>query len=94
VRRIANFAGLQGVWCKCSTTVANIIGMWMVLELVERELGARKISALGGLAQKAPVLAILLRWNSISPCRLPMHLWENSHVQRTVQFNMVYGIAD
>jgi NADH-quinone oxidoreductase subunit M len=30
----------------------NIIGMWVVVELIERQLGTRKISALGGLAQK------------------------------------------
>ena len=38
----------------------NIIGLWIVVELIERQFGTRKMSELGGLAQKAPALAILL----------------------------------
>jgi NADH-quinone oxidoreductase subunit M len=50
----------------------NIIGMWIVVELIERQTGVRRISELGGLAQKAPVLAILLVVIALANVALPL----------------------
>jgi NADH-quinone oxidoreductase subunit M len=51
---------LEGVMIQMFSHGINIIGLWIVIELIEKQLGTRKISQLGGLAHKAPVLTILL----------------------------------
>ena len=50
----------------------NILGMWIVVALVERKLGIRKISELGGLARKAPTLAILFLVVAFANVALPL----------------------
>src|SRR5215204_25766 len=52
--------GMQGVLMQMFNHGINIIGLWIVVELIERQFGTRKLSQLGGLAQKAPALATLL----------------------------------
>src|SRR5207249_7731002 len=51
---------LQGVMMQMFNHGINILGLWIVVELIERQFGTRKISELGGLAAKAPVLSTLL----------------------------------
>ena len=51
--------GMQGVLMQMFNHGINIIGLWIVVELIERQFGTRKLSELGGLAQKAPALATL-----------------------------------
>ena len=82
-----NFNGLQGVVVQMFNHGVNIIGMWIVVELVERELGTRKISALGGLAQKAPVLAILLVVVALANIALPL---TNAFVGEFLMFNGLF----
>ncbi len=53
-------SGMQGVMIQLFNHGINILGMWIVVDLIERQFHTRKISELGGLAQKSPVLAILL----------------------------------
>ena len=67
-----NKSGLQGVMIQMFNHGINIIGLWIVVELIERRLGTRKISALGGLAQKAPTLAILLVIVALANIALPL----------------------
>ena len=50
--------GMQGVMIQMFNHGINIIGLWIVVEIIERKFGTRKISELGGLAQKAPAMAI------------------------------------
>lgn len=64
--------GLQGVMIQMFNHGINIIGMWIVVELIERQLHTRKISELGGLAQKAPGLAILLVIVALANVALPL----------------------
>ena len=64
--------GMQGVMIQMFNHGINIIGMWIVVELIERQLHTRKISELGGLAQKAPVLAILLVIVALANVALPL----------------------
>ncbi len=51
---------LEGVMIQMFNHGINIIGLWIVIELTERQLGVRKISQLGGIAHKAPALTIML----------------------------------
>ena len=79
--------GLQGVMIQMFNHGINIIALWIVVELIERQLGTRKISELGGLAQKAPTLAILLVIVSLANVALPL---TNAFVGEFLMFSGIY----
>jgi NADH-quinone oxidoreductase subunit M len=62
----------QGVIIQMFNHGINIIGLWIVIELIEKQLGVRKISQLGGLAHKAPVLTIMLVIIAFANIALPL----------------------
>lgn len=62
----------QGVTIQMFSHGVNILGMWIVVALIERRLGTRKISELGGLAKKAPTLAILFLVVAFANVALPL----------------------
>jgi NADH-quinone oxidoreductase subunit M len=64
--------GVQGVMLQMFSHGINIIGMWIVIELIEKQTGVRKISQLGGIAHKAPVLTILLVVITLANIALPL----------------------
>ncbi len=64
--------GMQGVMIQMFNHGINILGLWIVVELIERQMGTRKMSELGGLAQKAPVLGILLVVLALANVALPL----------------------
>ena len=45
--------GIQGVMIQMFNHGINIIGLWIVVYLIEKQFNTRKISELGGLAQSA-----------------------------------------
>jgi NADH-quinone oxidoreductase subunit M len=67
-----NSESMQGVMIQMFNHGINIIGLWIVVELIERQFKTRKISELGGLAQKAPALAILLVIVALANVALPL----------------------
>lgn len=67
-----NSSALQGVMIQMFNHGINIIGLWIVVEWIERKFGTRKISDLGGLAQKAPAAAILLVIVALANIALPL----------------------
>ena len=67
-----NALSMQGVMIQMFSHGINIIGLWIVVELIERQFKTRKISELGGLAQKAPTLAIMLVIVSLANVALPL----------------------
>lgn len=69
---VSSDKGLQGVMIQMFNHGINIIGLWIVVELIERQFNTRKISELGGLAQKAPGLAILLVVVALANVALPL----------------------
>ena len=68
----ANRLGMQGVMIQMFSHGINIIGMWIVVDLIEKQTGCRKISQLGGIAQKAPALTILLVIIALANIALPL----------------------
>jgi NADH-quinone oxidoreductase subunit M len=64
--------GTQGVMIQLFGHGINIIGLWIVIELIEKQTGVRKISQLGGVAHKAPVLTILLLVIALANIALPL----------------------
>lgn len=64
--------GVQGAIVQMFNHGINIIGLWIVVELIERKTGTRKISQLSGIAHKAPVLAIMLVVIALANIALPL----------------------
>ncbi len=67
-----NEQSLQGVMVQMFNHGINIIGMWIVIYHIEKQTGIRKISQLGGLAQTAPVLAIMFVIIALANIALPL----------------------
>ena len=93
--------GLQGVMIQMFNHGINIIGMWVVVELIERKLHTRKISELGGLAQQAPTLAILLTIVAFANIALPLTnafvgeflMFTGVFTSNISQFNYIYTVV-
>ncbi|MFN8244098.1 MAG: NADH-quinone oxidoreductase subunit M [Ferruginibacter sp.] len=68
----ANSTSVQGVMVQMFAHGLNIIGMWIVIEMIERQTGIRKISQLGGLAHQAPVLTTALVIIALANIALPL----------------------
>ena len=83
-----NLSSLQGLMIQMFNHGINIIGLWIVVELIERQFGTRKISELGGLAQKAPALAILLVIVALANIALPL---TNSFPGEFLIFNGIFS---
>jgi NADH-quinone oxidoreductase subunit M len=67
-----NEIGMQGVMIQMFSHGINIIGLWIVIDLIERQTGVRKISQLGGIAHKAPALTIFLLVIAFANIALPL----------------------
>ena len=94
----SNKSGLQGAVIQMFNHGINILGLWIVANAIEQRYGTRRISQLGGLAQKAPGLAILLVIVALANIALPL---TNSFVGEFMMFNGVftspvtrYGVVD
>lgn len=82
-----NISGLQGVLIQMFSHGINIIGLWIVVDAIEKQLGTRKISELGGLATKAPTLTILLIIIALANIALPL---TNAFVGEFLMFNGLF----
>ena len=80
--------GLQGVMLQMFCHGINIIALWIVIELIERQTGVRKISQLGGVAHKAPVLTILLVVIALANIALPL---TNAFIGEFMLFNGLFA---
>lgn len=85
---VTSSVGIQGVIVQMFNHGINIIGMWIVVELIERQFHTRKMSELGGLAQQAPSLAIMLVVVALANVALPL---TNAFIGEFMMFNGVFG---
>ncbi|MGZ5247676.1 MAG: complex I subunit 4 family protein [Flavitalea sp.] len=83
-----NNTGMQGVMIQMFNHGINIIGLWIVVELIERQYGTRKMSELGGIAQTSPALAILLVVIALANIALPL---TNGFIGEFLMFNGVFN---
>ncbi len=84
---VNNESGMQGAMIQFFSHGVNVLGMWIVVELIERQFGTRKMSELGGIAQKAPALAILLVVVALANVALPL---TNAFVGEFLMFNGLF----
>ncbi len=66
----------------------NIIGLWIVVDLIERQFHTRKICELGGIAAKAPALTIMLVIVALANIALPL---TNAFIGEFLMFSGVYS---
>jgi len=79
--------GMQGVMLQMFNHGINILGLWVVVEILERKYGTRKLSELGGLAQKAPAMAILFVVVALANIALPL---TNAFVAEFMMFTGIF----
>jgi NADH-quinone oxidoreductase subunit M len=79
---------MQGVMIQMFNHGINIIGLWIVVEIIERQYGTRKLSELGGLAQKAPAMAILFVTIALANIALPL---TNAFVGEFLMFSGIFN---
>ena len=77
----------QGAVVQMFSHGVNIIGLWMVVEMIERETGVRRISQLGGIAHQAPVLTVMLVVIALANVALPL---TNAFVGEFLMLNGLY----
>src|SRR2546423_6420213 len=77
----------QGVMIQMFNHGINIIGLWIVVELIVRQFGTRKISELGGLAQKSPAMANLFVTIALANIGLPL---TNGFVGEFLMFSGIF----
>jgi NADH-quinone oxidoreductase subunit M len=68
----ANVTALQGLSFQLFSHGINILGMWLLVDLIERNMGTRKISALGGMAAHSPALTIFMIIIALANIALPL----------------------
>jgi NADH-quinone oxidoreductase subunit M len=80
--------GIQGVMIQMFNHGINIIGLWIIVFLIEKQFGTRKISELGGLAAKAPVLTLMLVIVTLANIALPL---TNGFIGEFLMFAGIYS---
>ena len=80
-------SGLQGVMIQMFNHGIVVLGLWIVADAIEQQFGTRKFSQLGGLARKAPDLAILFVVMALANVSLPL---TNSFVGEFLMFNGLF----
>ena len=79
--------GIQGVMIQMFNHGINIIGLWVVVYLIEKQFKTRKISELGGLAANAPVLTMMLVIIVLANIALPL---TNAFIGEFLMFTGIY----
>lgn len=79
--------GLEGVMIQMFNHGINVLGLWIVASAIEQQTGTRKLSEMGGLATKAPVLAILFMIMALANVSLPL---TNSFIGEFLMFNGLF----
>jgi NADH-quinone oxidoreductase subunit M len=82
-----NEISVQGVMVQMFNHGINIIGLWIVVDLIEKQTGVKKISQLGGIATKAPMLTIMMIIIAFANIALPL---TNAFIGEFMMFTGVY----
>ena len=84
---VRNESGLQGVVLEMFNHGINILALWIIVDIIEKKTGVRKIQELRGLAVKAPSLAIFLVIIAFANIGLPL---TNSFISEFLMFNGLF----
>jgi len=67
-----NEQSLQGVLIQMFNHGINIIGLWIIVDVIQQRLGVKNMDQLGGMARKAPRMAIFFVIISLANIGLPL----------------------
>ena len=84
-----NQSAMHGTLIQMFSHGINILGMWIVVEIIERKFGTRKMSELGGIAKKAPALTIFFFIIAFANIGLPL---TNAFIGEFLMFNGILGV--
>ena len=84
---VRNAYGQEGAVLQLFNHGVNIIWLWIVVDLIERQTGIRKMSELGGLAHQAPWMTALLVVVALANIALPL---TNAFVGEFLMFNGLF----
>ena len=79
--------GIQGVMVQLFSHGINVLGLWIVADIIEQQTGTRSMQQMGGLAKKQPTLAILLVGFALANIVLPL---TNAFVGEFLMFNSLF----
>jgi NADH-quinone oxidoreductase subunit M len=82
-----NQVGVQGAFIQLFSHGINVLGLWIIADIIEHQTGTRSMKALGGLAKKQPTLAILLVGFAFANIALPL---TNAFVGEFLMFNSLF----
>jgi NADH-quinone oxidoreductase subunit M len=83
-----NEISMQGTMIQMFNHGINILGLWIIVEILERQYGTRKLSELGGLAQKAPVMSTFFVVIVLANIALPL---TNAFVGEFMMFTGIFA---
>ncbi len=79
---------MQGVMVQMFGHGINVLGLWMVADILERQTSTRNMYEMGGIASKAPSLAIFMMLFAFANIALPL---TNSFVGEFMMFNGLFS---
>lgn len=82
-----NQFSVQGALIQMFSHGINIVGMWIIVDIIERKTGVKKISQLSGLANVAPALTIFMLIIALANIALPL---TNAFPGEFLMFSGVY----
>jgi len=93
--------GIQGVMIQMFNHGINIIGLWVVVYLIEKQFHTRKISELGGLAARAPGLTMMFVIIALANIALPLTnafigeflMFSGIYTSRATNYNVVFTVT-
>jgi NADH-quinone oxidoreductase subunit M len=85
----ADKTALEGVMLQMFNHGINVIGLWIIADIIEQQLGTRKMSEMGGLAQKAPAMAMLFVVMAFANVALPL---TNAFIGEFLMFSGLFRV--
>lgn len=82
-----NEIGAQGVLIQLFSHGVNVLGLWIVADIIEQQTGTRSLKEMGGLAKQNPTLGILLVGFAFANIALPL---TNAFVGEFLMFNSLF----
>jgi len=82
-----NEIGVQGVLIQLFSHGINVLGLWIIADIIEQQTGTRSLKEMGGLAKQNPTLGILLLGFAFANIALPL---TNAFVGEFLMLNSLF----
>jgi NADH-quinone oxidoreductase subunit M len=80
---------IQGALIQLFSHGINVLGLWIIADILEQQTGTRSMQEMGGLAKKQPTLAILLVGFALANIAMPL---TNAFVGEFLMFNGLFSL--